>query len=346
MPAIAVKQAKKFVMCKSTCKCRFCPKCAVAMGREVRDKLRIVLASFTSIQMWTLTVDPKRFASPREAHNWVQRKRVISKLVASLNSKGYLFTPRYFWVLEFHQNGWPHWHLLLDASFIPFEYFRDEFNRIGTGSKDTMLGMVQFSKGRGATSGKFDSSRHAAFYATKYITKEPEQGWPEWVLQYNGNIMRYRGSNGLFSHDAEAMQSADASENRELLKAERGPYKKTETVAVRIATCGNAGLVYFRRGYSWRYLGRIPHGAESMERWFGEPAWEIPLALPGHCEATDRLIWSFLGMADCDRGYVNMLDDGEVEIMDFRGRWSDTESLADPWCDDDTFDNPEWMGED
>jgi hypothetical protein len=253
----------------------------------------------------------------------VGRKRCLSKLVAELNKAGYLHSERYFWVIEFHVNGWPHWHILLDTTFIPYEAFCRVWNRLGTGDENTMFGMVRFSKGKGGRMGAFRSVKHAAYYVTKYIIKEPQQGWPEWVLNYRGNVMRYRAHNGAYRTDVEEndraaaalLPDADAAATVDAIK-ERGKYRKTESARVRIAQCGNAALVFAQENYRWRYLGRVPHGAENMELWFGNPAWEQELPWPGDCEATDRLIWSYVGLSKAPRGCVNLAGDGLIEIHD------------------------------
>lgn len=319
-----------------------------------RDKLRIILASFRSIQMWTFTVNPAGFPNPEMAFRHVQRKRMLAKWVARMRKLGFLESKRYYWVLEFQQNGWPHWHLILETNYVPHDVAWAEWNKLGCGDPETNFGYVSFSKGTGSRdkAKQFKNSRHAAYYVMKYVIKEPEYGWPQWVLDYRGNIMRCRGSNGLFkSVDMEDNRKALA-EDIEQAKKTRGRYKRKTTVQCRIGACGESALIFaFNRG-SYRYLGRVPHGAEAIEAWFGEPAWEFHLPFPGFCEATDRLIWSYLGMSKKGRGRVVMDGGGVLSIDDNHelSVWSpdDGSPQSDAYYADLTagFDNPEWMGED
>src|SRR6185437_9732405 len=81
------------------CKSRFCPRCCVGLGLALRSRLIPVLATFTGRQMWTFTIDPKLFASPREAQKYVTSRRCISEVVRQLKRWGYLHTSRFFYVI-------------------------------------------------------------------------------------------------------------------------------------------------------------------------------------------------------------------------------------------------------
>lgn len=181
-----------------TCKSWFCPKCCVGRGLAVREKLVKALQSFKSLQMWTLTIDPELFGNdPVAAMEYVSKKRCVGELVRTLRKRGVLNSDRWFCVLEFQQNGFPHFHLLVDASFVPYDLVADRWNcfRPANAGEATGVrpgfGSVRFS------APKFADHRHAANYACKYLIKHPEHGYPEWVLK-SERIVRYRASRGLF----------------------------------------------------------------------------------------------------------------------------------------------------
>jgi hypothetical protein len=325
----------QFVMCQSSCKCRFCPKCAKALGVEIRRKLWIVLASFLNIQMWTLTVDPKLFTTELGAYRHVMKRRMMALLCSELHRRGYLHSRRYFWVLETHENGWVHFHLLLDASYVPFADVCEIWNRLGNGDPHKLFGRVQFSKGRGGKKGAFESAMHAAFYAMKYVVKEPENGWPEWLLNYDGNVKRFSPSQGFYAscddqlkdpkiqiecNDGEIMEFetgsdqidvTDGPENRKELK-QRGPYKRTETIRLRIGACGNAGLIYYKRGRAWAFLGRLKNICKDIERYHGMSLAEMVVPGPGADRGWDLLLWSRLRVIDCPVGHVTPGGEGII----------------------------------
>ncbi len=73
--------------------------------------------------MLTFTVDPQFFASPEEAFKWVTENRAIALVMKAIAS--FLSSPGWFSVIEWQENGWPHWHVLCDAANIPIQKIRD-----------------------------------------------------------------------------------------------------------------------------------------------------------------------------------------------------------------------------
>ena len=143
------------------------------MGFAVRRAVRAREALWRDPCILTLTVDRKRFSSPQEAHRVVADGKFIPRLMRMCGIKLWV------WVLEFQQEtgeGWPHWHLCIDRADLPgrmvplaraWKLWRDTWH----------LGGLQLSvKRQGLT------SAHALNYITKYLTKSPQSGYPEWVL--------------------------------------------------------------------------------------------------------------------------------------------------------------------
>jgi hypothetical protein len=150
--------------------------------------------TFAGVFMLTLTIDPKIFNDPQAELAYVQKKRCVSKLVAKLraNPRCKLHSERFFCMREFHADGRVHYHVLMDAKYIPFEEVRDAWGdfepktyRRPDGDNSPRFGSVHFSKG------DFADRRHAARYVTKYLTKSPEHGFPEWVLKRRKRLQRY-----------------------------------------------------------------------------------------------------------------------------------------------------------
>lgn len=298
----------KFVACNSSCKCRFCDKCALRMGLALKLQLFVALVFFTECQMWTLTLDPKLFNSPLDAYNFVRRKRIISKLVAELYKRGHLHTKRYFWVLECQKNGMPHWHLVLDASYVPFAEFCDVWNRLGKErAEGGMLGGVRYSMGSNHADGKkrFEGRKHAVNYLLKYVTKSPKEGWPEWVMNYTGNIMRYRASNGLFrvSESVQFEQGQSEATKEVIEEYSRGPYHRKQTVKLRVAQCGKESLIFsFNDSRGYKLLGRLRYGGADFRQWFRVPEGEdFILPAPGVDPLVDMGVWAWLGMSELPR---------------------------------------------
>lgn len=216
-----VRETLVAVPCR--CACRYCDTCCVGMGLRLREQVLKVLRTFKGLQMWTLTLDPTLFDSPAQALDYVRRNALIGRWVRDLKAKGVLHSGRYFAVIEYQKNGMPHWHILLDTTFVPFWLATSIWNRFRpadlpppTGERPG-LGSLRFSRSKQ----RFNSPEHAANYACKYVIKHPEQGYPDWLLDLK-NVQRYSVSKGFWNrppkprpatevHYTTAMQSHDAT---------------------------------------------------------------------------------------------------------------------------------------
>ena len=189
------------------CKSQFCERCTMGHCVRWREALRPVLAKWKSPMMLTLTCSGGKFSSPREAYEYVGKKRKISELVRYLHRNNWLHSKEFVYVIEFHQKkahqGWPHYHLQVDSNFVPKHLMQ----------KNWGLGVTWF------TQVKFADSRHAVNYITKYITKtsedENEEFWfPDWVLDYPGNFRRFSTSHGLIKRKKKRRSTGDGTRSR------------------------------------------------------------------------------------------------------------------------------------
>jgi hypothetical protein len=234
-----------------------------------------VLETFKGLMMWTFTVDPKLFGSPAEAFDYVRDERCISNVMRELRRRGFLHSNRYFVVVEWQMGKgdepgteMAHWHLLTDASFIPFELVCTLWNRFRPASAGPVegdrpgFGSVRFS------APEFESAAHAAHYACKYLIKYPEKGYPAWVLDKEGQVHRYSTSRGFWGggsddSDADAAQGADCESGdggKEEAAAADEPRAAHATVRERLAKCGERSVVV-------RVVeGVVPETGELVER--------------------------------------------------------------------------------
>jgi len=129
------------------------------------------LDKFRRVRLGTLTVDPKKFDhDPLKAYEYVTKNHFISRLFTSNNGVN-----TWFWVLEFHESGWPHWHVLIDLSahngWIAYDklvHFWLHKWQIGcVNIKDEMNDI---------------SPAHAVNYITKYLLKPSPVPPPSWFV--------------------------------------------------------------------------------------------------------------------------------------------------------------------
>lgn len=185
------------------CRCNFCSKCGPANGRAVERKLRLAVKGFVAVQMWTLTIAPWLFESPEEMLEYVSAKKCVAELMRTLRDQNLLLSDRYFYTIEFHKSGFIHFHLLLDAKFIKHSIVQERWDKfrpkdaVHTEGQRFGFGIVRFSP---RDNQKFKRRPEVAVgYVTKYLTKHPKEGYPDWVHQSRKRIVRYRKSRDLFA---------------------------------------------------------------------------------------------------------------------------------------------------
>ena len=261
------------------CRCDswFCPWCGPIKGQELRRLLVDALLKWSDTPLFvTLTVDRSLFEGPTEAYTWVREHHAIGRLVGRLKRAGFLRSGRFFCILEFQRDGgWPHWHLLVDAAFIPENAISAEWakfrpDRDGRWGERTGLGWVAV---RGC---QFDGRIHAANYMTKYVLKGPEFGWPDWVVAFEGRRARYSCSRGLLdwgparrgrgarSRGSVAMAVAHG---RPAGRVAAAPVRRRKTVGERLASCGKAsGVFVVRELMTLRDEEAGERGGEVVER--------------------------------------------------------------------------------
>jgi len=233
------------VVCPCGCRSWFCERCAIAKGIEVRSRLQARIEGFTDVLLLTLTLDPKEFKGPLAAWRAVKRGRWISRVMRDLfRSKLARKASGYFYVVEWQGNGMPHYHILVDARFIPHKILAAISARIG-------FGFVFISKR------DFGSKRHAANYATKYLTKRPKHAYPAWVMNRGKSeqVRRYDVSKGFWG--TSRPPSRDTGETRQNTKS---------TYYVRVQCCGNQSSVFGRESHIDKKTGEMKAG---KLRWMG-----------------------------------------------------------------------------
>lgn len=233
------------------CRCgsRFCSGCCLHKGLQLRDRLIPILKTFRRILMWTLTIDPKLFTSPKAAFDYVKGERCVSELMRVLRESPYLNTDRYFYVVEWQEKTeMPHFHLLIDSVYVPFAVICEIWNR----KRPSWAGAVQgnrppFGSVR-YSAPEFLDATHGANYACKYLIKHPKYGYPDWVLNSN-NIARYGKSQGFWGDttkqksekaESELASSEKADKDRSTTEQLAPTAQKRRSIRAQLAACGQA----------------------------------------------------------------------------------------------------------
>jgi hypothetical protein len=259
-----------FEVAKCRCRCWFCPECCRVMGYELRMRLIPVLETFSGLLMVTLTVDPSLFSDPESAYSYMRERRCIGRTVQDLLRWGHLRSRRYFYVVEWQKRTeQAHFHVLLDAEFVPWGELLRSWSKhrppnagavVGDrpGFGTVLISMPQFGGG----------PVHAARYATKYLTKVPQQGFPEWVV-YSGRdsrIRRYSTSRGFWGSVSKRQNKGGKTRERD-----------RKTYAERMSSCGRTVNVFEVHEVADRDTGEVSVTRE----WRGQIQAEANLVILG-----------------------------------------------------------------
>lgn len=259
-----------FEVAKHRCRCWFCPDCCRILGLDLRKRLEPILETFNGLLMVTFTVDPSLFIDAAEAYFYMRDRRCIARTIQDLDRAGYLHSRRYFYVVEWQKHTeQAHFHVLLDASYIPWQFLLDSWSKHRPETAGPVVpgrpafGTVLVSKPRFS-----GGAAHAARYVTKYLTKTPEHGFPIWVLRMgmHTRIRRYSTSREFWG--------------KKTLPSGHGKPRdiKRRSYRQRLEQCGSSVDLYEFREAVDRGTGEI----ETRRRWIGE------LAVPAR-ELFDRL---------------------------------------------------------
>jgi hypothetical protein len=220
-----------FEVAKCRCDCWFCPDCCAGKGYNLRARLIPILETFKGLMMLTFTVDPTLFATPKDAYRYICKRRCLGRTLQDLDRAGYLHTRRYFYVVEFQKNTeQAHFHVLIDATFVPFDALLASWSKHRPKDAGPVVGdrppfgTVLFSKR------DFADAVHAARYATKYLVKTPDYGYPAWVMAMGTKqrVRRYSTSRGFWNNPSQPKREPQS--------------KRTvnhRTYAQRIESCGD-----------------------------------------------------------------------------------------------------------
>lgn len=340
---VAQPDGSQLHLMRRRCGCFWCSSCAPKRTSDLRQKLLSAAergAFCGRLQMLTLTIDRKRWRSPEECLRAVREGQYIVRFLRKLQRLGRIGAA-YFWVMEFHQDGWPHWHLLVDipegqecfpGCWVQHgrKVYQENFWEVKTKllTPSWGLGIVNPS-----VADMFHSSEHALFYVTKYIAKTGSGSVPAWALSFDGNITRYGCPKGFLRppEASESLSGEGEAEPVEMPEPEvepvvpegygKVPASRPQTIGERIGRCGASAVIMNARprwegGVVWEFVAEVerPHaeclgqlGVALAEVW-SEHEWSRPISLDQFYLLTGR------------SRYANMINAAEPEFAEQYGR--------------------------
>ena len=101
---------------KCSCGSVWCRNCFVTKGGSKRLADRLKLMDHKSVRQIVLTVDLKKFdGSGQKAYEHIRDKKALPQFIHNLRRTAGKKIKDYVWVLEWHEDGAPHWHLFVET---------------------------------------------------------------------------------------------------------------------------------------------------------------------------------------------------------------------------------------
>ena len=172
------------------------------------------MKEWRDLRMLTLTLNHEHFGAPEKGFDHVGKKRAISELAKR-------FGFRFIEALEFHKDGWPHWHLLIDKWVDAGEVWKVWERLIGAKSRVDLLRITRGAKG-------------GARYIAKYMSKGAKL--PAWVKERR--VRFFSNSRSVVSwskwlHPSYAHKAVGSGRRRQ----------KGLSLAQRLANCGSSCVI-------------------------------------------------------------------------------------------------------
>ncbi|MDQ5979434.1 MAG: hypothetical protein QG602_2408 [Verrucomicrobiota bacterium] len=163
---------------------------------------------------------------------------------------------KWCWKLEFHEDGYAHWHVLLEyTKQIPPEILPELEKWWG-------LGRVNVKRVK----------QRDLFYVFKYVAKGPDD-LPAWVQNYRGRLRVFQGSRGFFVHAQR--RTAKKQEPRScLLPLTLGQRMEWDRRKAILAETNHRGemflsIVKLRMPFSELYLARVHQSVTKRQQLVG-----------------------------------------------------------------------------
>lgn len=282
------------------CRCRdqFCGECQEKHGRDLWHKLikGWSNAEAANLKMITLTYDPTLFQTHRDAWEFIRGTQDGSSKIGLLMQRlkrHRLITGRYSWVVETHQDGRVHYHVLVETpgGFLDKHVVQDLWGRYRPKNAGPVVdgrpsfGLVWISS---ADRGK--GLKFVVNYCAKYVSKSPVHGIPDWILDLPVGVKfrRYSCSLGFDGKKKPERKSDEPGQPR--------PMKRTRRQ--RLQDCGEKADIFRRehlvwmggRGIQAEYMGRAAEPMADVRARFSAPAASPDkLVLLSHANA-ERLV--------------------------------------------------------
>lgn len=106
----------QIIGCKGSCNSVWCSECYKRKGGSKRFAKRLAELDYRATRQVVLTVDSKKFGGcGRSAFEIIKSEKAIPQFIHNLKRTSNVKIVDWVWVLEWHEDGAPHWHLFIET---------------------------------------------------------------------------------------------------------------------------------------------------------------------------------------------------------------------------------------
>lgn len=166
---------------KCSCRSVWCQICFYTKYHQTIKPLIEKFSIHTTFNI-TLTVDPSKFEDGQHAFETIQSKKSIAQLLHNLQRTAGVLLSNHIWFLEFHENNYPHWALIIET---------EEANK-----RNELRKIINSYWQHGRIDVKqVSSEEHLENLSTYFDKRKPTSSHqatlPDWALSSNRNIRRW-----------------------------------------------------------------------------------------------------------------------------------------------------------
>lgn len=278
-------------VCKDACGKTWCLICFVQrkFSKKIADKIGCLKRRYT--RTVTLTIDRDRFKDGEEAYYQIKNDEAISQFMHNLSRTENIRITQYVWVLEWHEDGFPHWHLFIEtnkkdkASKIGGEKLRKHW-KYGKWVKEDYIKnkghwkqFTEYFENKGYFNPKKREVRE-----NKDKTHQLEL--PEWAKNKPNKNLKIRkwGSSTNKNPKIQKQETVSNSTENELVNTKSSPLSKIDKVSRRdnktygevLESCGQESILKIRRDNISCHYSRYKIPYKDFIHEFQDMGWYEP----------------------------------------------------------------------
>lgn len=185
---VITPQGSKVKLHECRCGSQWCSRCRSKALGAFHERLKGM--NWKRVRHLMLSIDPKKFESGEEAYIFIVAEEIISGLIRNLKRTIKVKVVDWVYSLEFHDSGFPHWHIMIEVGEEGF------FGQIGKNNIKKYWPWGEYIR-EDFIRDEAHWKRLTAYFGSKGYFGEDEKkhqlSLPEWAQGWSKKIRRWNG---------------------------------------------------------------------------------------------------------------------------------------------------------